>query len=155
MTPQTLEQFEQFLDDLTQDVESLDNDLVPLINQIVEELKVAAPINTNRNSPDAGDLKNSIRGIVSGYSVQFQFNRYGLYQNFGVMPKAKTPFNSLKNQATQPFGVTPSFVDPFMNGGEYKYKTRKFGLPARQWFDFQSINDRIIEKIIQLTTPNI
>ena len=46
-------------------------------------------------------------------------------------------------QPQQPFGIT----EP-VDLGFYEYTNRKFGLPARPFFDIQEIEDRLFETVL-------
>ena len=87
-----------------------------------------------------GPLYNSIQAdATSNTTVTISMLDYGLYNNYGVNP-------------------TPSFI----NGGgmvktnnfgtKFKYGSRTFGLPSRQFFDVETLQERIAQDIaIEIT----
>lgn len=138
----TVEEFEDFLGEVVDNLETLDNDLVPLVNRIVADLKRDAPVDTGR-------LRDSIEGIVANNTVIFSLADHGLYQNFGV--DASEGVN-LKEGSIKPFGIEIEGLGTF---GNYSYKTRKYGIPARPWMDIPDILGRIVREIERLAQQNI
>ena len=135
----TVEQFEDFLGEYTDQLESLDGSLTPLVNQMVNDLKSNAPVARK----DGGSLRRSIVGGVSDNEVEFGWLDYGTYQNYGVGPDPKSPITSGR---IDPFGITePIELGPF------RYKTRKFGLSAKPWFDVEDMARLITEELERIT----
>lgn len=122
----TVEEFDRFLGDFAEDAEQLVNELIPTVNDIVNEMKAAdaAPV-------DKGNLQRSIQGVVRGDDVEFLMFDYGYYQNYGVSGQ-----NDQLGVADIPAGV-------FGTPGPFKFKTRRYGLPAQDWYDFGSIAQRL------------
>ena len=134
----TVEEFESFLGEYAERLQDIGADLTPLVNEMVNDLKSRAP-------RDKGDLKRSIVGAVRGNEVEFGWLDYGTYQNFGVGPDPK----SIKSGRQEPFGITkPIELGPF------RYKTRKFGLSAKPWFNVEEMTDDITTEIRRLTNNN-
>lgn len=146
----TVDQFEDFLNEVVQNVEQLDNNLVPLINQMVQELKNRAPV-------DNGDLKSSIRATVVDNAVTFSFLDYGLYQNFGVAGTKQNQGAKPISQGLQGAGKIMKFGSQTI-GGKLPFGVRKAiaekGLKPQDWFDFEDMQQRIITEIERLTTQN-
>jgi len=148
----TTEQFESALEGFGETLGNLSPILFDLGGQIVDEMK--------RNVPqDTGNLKSSIKAVIDEDSLAFQMLAYGLFQNFGVKPDYNTttqhkPFNSrfggIQNPTEVPFGVEPQPLA----GNFYTYKTRKFGLPQRKFFDVDDIATIIADGVAQQLTTD-
>jgi hypothetical protein len=148
----TTEQFESALEGFGETLGNLSPILFDLGGQIVDEMK--------RNVPqDTGNLKSSIKAVIDEDSLAFQMLAYGLFQNFGVKPDYNTtsqhkPFNSrfggIQNPTEVPFGVDPQPL----SGNFYTYKTRKFGLPQRKFFDVDDIATIIADGVAQQLTTD-
>ena len=100
--------------------------LIPTVNDIVNELKAAAPV-------DKGDLKRSIKGVVQGDTAEILMFDYGYYQNYGVSGK---PDDGLGM-------VIPPGI--FGTPGPFNFKSTRLGIPAQEWYDFKSIKQRLID----------
>jgi hypothetical protein len=129
------------------DPKSIAGDLTRDLDNIAYRLRTLAP-------QDSGRLRSSIALLASGSTgdveVTLQMLDYGLYQNYGVGPQAKTPFNSLSSTNAprrQPYGVTVSGVSL----GDYMYESRNFGLPATVFFDYE----QLLTEIAQLAENGI
>ena len=133
----TVEQFESFLGEYAERLEDIGADLTPLVNEMVNDLKREAPY-------DKGNLRRSIVGAVRGDEVEFGWLYYGSYQNYGVSG-TKDGLGETVNEAVSPF---PS------RGSNYKFKTRRFGLPAQNWFDIDDMTQLIVDEITRLTENN-
>tara|TARA_R110001632_G_scaffold183961_1_gene304039 strand:+ start:113 stop:565 length:453 start_codon:yes stop_codon:yes gene_type:complete len=148
----TTEEFERALEGFGETLGNLSPVLFDLGGQIVDEMK--------RNVPqDTGNLKSSIKAVIDEDSLSFQMLAYGLFQNFGVKPDYNTsskhkPFNSrfggIQNPQEVPFGVEPQPL----SGNFYTYKTRKFGLPQRKFFDVDDIATIIADGVAQQLTTD-
>lgn len=132
--------FENFraLVELEDNLENLDRELNILATKIVDEMRADAP-------KDTGALKRSIKLNLDRYGFQIEMLNYGFFNNYGVGPTARTPFNRRPTGGTpqQPFGVT----EP-LTLGNYEYQNRKFGLPARPFFDLEEIQNRLIDVVL-------
>ena len=124
--------------ELIDEINDLDGAIQALATQLATEIRDASPV-------DSGDLRRSIKVNLDRYGFQLEMLSYGFYQNYGVGPQAQTPFNPMPTggQPQQPFGIT----EP-VDLGFYQYKNRKFGLPARPFFDIQDIEDRLFETVL-------
>ena len=124
------DQFDAF-QEIIEDINDLDGAIQALATQLATEIRDGAPV-------DNGDLKRSIKVNLDRYGFRLEMLAYGFYQNYGVGPQARTPFNQMPTggQPQQPFGIT----EP-VDLGLYEYTNRKFGLPARPFFDIQEIED--------------
>lgn len=148
----TTEEFERALEGFGETLGNLSPVLFDLGGQIVDEMK--------RNVPqDTGNLKSSIKAVIDEDSLSFQMLAYGLFNNFGVKPDYNTssehkPFNSrfggIQNPTEVPFGVEPQPL----SGNFYTYKTRKFGLPQRKFFDVDDIATIIADGVAQQLTTD-
>ena len=95
----------------------------------------------------SGRLRSSIalraEGSPGQLGVILQMLDYGLYQNFGVGPRARQPFNTLSGTNAprrQPYGVD---VED-QSFGNYQYRDgRRFGLPATVFFDYEQLLNEI------------
>ena len=130
----TVEQFEDFLGEYTDQLESLDGSLTPLVNQMVNDLKSNAPV-------DKGDLRRSIVGGVRDNEVEFGWLNYGSFQNYGVSGTTDG-LGEAVNEAVSPFP---------RSGNTYAFKTRKFGLTAQDWFDVDEMTRLITEELERIT----
>lgn len=124
--------------ELIEEINDLDGAIQALATQLATEIRDAAPV-------DNGDLKRSIKVNLDRYGFRLEMLAYGFYQNYGVGPQARTPFNQMPTggEPRQPFGIT-SPIDL----GFYEYKDRRFGLPARPFFDIQEIEDRLFQTVL-------
>tara|TARA_R110000796_G_scaffold28582_1_gene78026 strand:+ start:146 stop:559 length:414 start_codon:yes stop_codon:yes gene_type:complete len=119
-----LDQFGESLNDLQPELESL-------MSEIVGDMKRNAPV-------DTGALRNSIRGEATSNSMTIFMNDYGNFQNYGVGPSPKN--GTIKKVE---FGISPRpSSEPF-----YMFKTRKFGLRAKDWFSLEEIKDQFAEEL--------
>ncbi len=133
----TVEQFESFLGDYAERLEDIGADLTPLVSQMVNDLKSDAPV-------DKGDLRRSIVGAVQGDTVEFGWLNYGSFQNYGVSG-TKDELGEKVDEAVSPFP---------RSGNKYKFKTRRFGLPAQDWFDIEQMTRDITTELTRLTNNN-
>jgi hypothetical protein len=148
----TVEEFKRALEGVVEAMDNLSPVLTNIGGQIVEDMKENAPY-------DIGNLKSSIKAVIDEDSLSFEMLAYGLFQNFGVKPdyntkKTPKPFNSRFGGITNPTEV-PFGVDPQPREGKfYKYKpdNRKFGLPARKFFDVDEIATIIADGVAQQLT---
>jgi hypothetical protein len=146
----TVEDFEQFLGEYTDQLEDLNSSLTPLVNQMVNDLKSDAPDNK-------GDLRRSIVGAVRDYQVEFGMLGYGIAQNYGVKG-TKSSYGVEPIQDGIPgAGSTMSFKSKTI-GGNLPYGVRKSiaekGLKPKNWFDMDEMTQLIVDEITRLTTEN-
>ncbi len=121
----TVEEFDTFLSDIARDAEDLVNNLIPTVNDIVNEIKAEAPDNK-------GDLIRSIKGVVQGDTAEIIMFDYGYYQNYGV------------SGTEDSLGISiPSGI--FGTPGPFSFQKRRYGLPATEWYDFETIKQRLID----------
>lgn len=130
----TVEEFESFLGEYTDQLEDLDGSLTPLVNQMVNDLISNAP-------RDTGDLKRSIVGGVRDNEVEFGWLYYGSYQNYGVSG-TKDGLGEAVNEAVSPFP---------RSSNTYSFKTRRFGLKAQNWFDVDDMTRLITRELERIT----
>ncbi len=124
--------------ELIEDINDLDGAIQNLATRIATEIREDSPV-------DSGDLRRSIKVNLDRFGFRLEMLDYGFFQNYGVSPQAQTPFNQMPTGGSpqQPFGIS----EP-VDLGFYQYKNRKFGLPARPFFDVQEIEDRLYETVL-------
>jgi hypothetical protein len=146
----TVQEFESALEGFGETLDNLSPVLFDLGGRIVDQMKADAPY-------DIGNLKSSIKAVIDEDSLSFQMLRYGLFQNFGVKPNYNTSskhkdfssrFGGIANPSEVAFGVEPQPL----SGNFYTYKTRKFGLPARKFFDVDDVAAIIADGVAQQLT---
>tara|TARA_R110000744_G_scaffold46545_1_gene102848 strand:+ start:5401 stop:5835 length:435 start_codon:yes stop_codon:yes gene_type:complete len=127
--------------ELIEEINDLDGAIQSLATELATEIRENAPV----AAVNGGSLKRSVKVLLDKYGFQIEMNDYGFFQNYGVGPQARTPFNQMPTggEPEQPFGIKSP-----ISLGDYEYKTRKFGLPARQFFNIQDIEDRLIETVL-------
>lgn len=131
------EAYEEFsrLSDRWSNPQYLVGELSQEFDRLTYEMRRLAPVDTGR-------LKSSIALLAEAtgkdLSVVLQMLDYGYYQNFGVLPTAKSPINRLAStpaERTQPYGIPP--FTPF------RYTNRQFGLPATNFIQFEELRDQV------------
>ena len=140
----TLEEFVDDLGELAIELSEPQQLLLRIGGGIVEDMKSRVPV-------DTGYLRNNIRVSVTGNdTIVFSMPAYGAYQNYGVggtdggaiiSPGHNKPWRggSLK----QPFGITdPAIVGPF------RYSSRRYGIPSRQFYDEGLLTTEIGEQFL-------
>ena len=80
------------------------------------------------------NLYNSISAFAEDDKLVIGMLNYGLYNNYGVMP---TP--SFKNGGEAP--ITNNF------GTVFRYQSRQFGLPSRQFFNQETIAAQVAREV--------
>jgi len=131
----TVNEFEQQLGGFGQSLEDISAILLSIAGPIVDDIKSGAPV-------DTGALKQSVQARVQGDSLFIEMLYYGMFQNFGV--------NGTEDRvATEvPFGVSERPTsEPF-----YAFKQRRFGLPARGFFDVDLITEIVADRVAQQLT---
>ena len=113
--------------------------LVEDLDNLAYQMRRLAPV-------DSGRLRSSIaltaQGSTDEFNVVLQMLDYGLYQNFGVGPRARSPFNTLSGttaERRQPYGVEVGDTSL----GNYMYNHRNFGLPATVFFDYETLLNQV------------
>jgi hypothetical protein len=126
----TVEEFEEQLAGFGESIRDLNPLLDQLANEIASQIRQDAPV-------DTGALRNSIRTFVSHNSFELTMLYYGAFQNYGVKGTEQG------NADPVAFGITPRPTnEPF-----YAFKTRRYGLPARRFFDISDIEDLIVSRL--------
>ena len=111
--------------------------LAEYADEVVENMKANVPV-------DTGTLRNSIRwGFTGDTQLEFYMREYGFFQNYGVGGSASSPINLVSVPA---FGVVQPSSPPY-----YRFRTRRFGLPSQTFFNFDNIQNTIIEGIASFT----
>ena len=131
----TLNEFEQQLEGFGQSLTDISAILLQIAGPIVDDIKSAAPFKD-------GYLKDSIQARVQGDSLFIEMLYYGMFQNFGV--------NGTEDRIADeiPFGVSERpLSEPF-----YAFKQRRFGLPARGFFDVDLITEIVADGVAQQLT---
>ncbi len=110
--------------------------LTELGSEITESMKRNVPV-------DTGALKQSIRYVVNGNTIEFYMREYGFFQNYGVGGSASSPINLVSVPA---FGVVQPSSPPY-----YRFSTRRFGLPSQTFFNYDNILNTITDGIASFT----
>ena len=107
--------------------------------EIVSSIKAVTPVGTGDG---AGALKNSVSYIIRGDSLLINMLDYGAFQNYGV--------NGTESSEAIPveFGIAlrPS-SEPF-----FAFKTRRFGLRPRSFFNLDTITNQVAQAFLALPT---
>jgi hypothetical protein len=129
----TVDDFIADLSELGQELSDPQQILTEIGSDITEEMRRRVPV-------DTGALKQSIGYTVNSNQIEFKMLYYGFFQNYGVSGQS----DSLGR--TVPFGLlAPS------NGSFYQFKKRAFGLPAQQFFNYDTITNEITDGIADFT----
>lgn len=119
--------------------------LVEDLDNLAYQMRQLAPI-------DSGRLRSSIaltaQGSPDEFNVVLQMLDYGLYQNYGVGPRANEPFRTLSGtnaERRQPYGVEVEG----QTLGDYMYSHRNFGLPATVFFDYETLLNQVTTLVEQ------
>ena len=103
--------------------------------EIVSSIKAVTPV-------DTGALKNSVSYIIKGDSLLINMLDYGVYQNYGVNGTESSEANPVE------FGVQPRpSSEPF-----FAFKTRRFGLRPRSFFNMDTITNQVAQAFLALPT---
>ena len=122
------------LENFGDSIENIDNYLLALGSKLVEEMKANAPV-------DQGDLKNSISAVVQDNSLVISMLTYGVFQNYGVGgTEGGSRFGIVEDV---PAGVLPRPTSE----PQYKYQTKKYGIPAQNWFDLDTLRNAVFNEI--------
>jgi len=128
--PNNISDFEALLLGFGQTLNEIDILLLDISGKIVDDMKSKSPIKT-------GALKKSITSIVSNKTLTFNMLVYGAFQNYGVNG------TNVKQAKQVQFGVEPRPLnEPF-----YAFKSRRFGLKSRDFFDIDEIIDRVSNEL--------
>mgnify|MGYP000152942632 FL=1 len=131
----TVNEFEQQLGGFGESLQDITAILLQVAGPIVDDIKSRAPV-------DTGALKQSVQARVQGDSLFIEMIYYGMFQNFGVNGTEDRIANEV------PFGVSERpLSEPF-----YAFKQRRFGLPARGFFDVDLITEIVADGVAQQLT---
>jgi len=131
----TVNEFEQQLGGFGESLQDITAILLQVAGPIVDDIKSRAPV-------DTGALKQSVQARVQGDSLFIEMIYYGMFQNFGVNGTEDRIANEV------PFGVSERPTsEPF-----YAFKQRRFGLPARGFFDVDLITEIVADGVAQQLT---
>jgi hypothetical protein len=126
----TVEDFESQLENLGQALSTIDNILLNAGGKMVADMKQHAPF-------DTGALYSSLAAVVENNTLKISMLNYGAFQNYGVAGQ----------QGESRFGVVDAVQDGVdlrpTTEPKYKYKTKKFGIPARRFFNTDDIADYV------------
>ena len=129
----TVDDFIADLSELGQELSDPQQILTEIGSDITEEMRRRVPV-------DTGALKQSIGYTVNSNQIEFKMLYYGFFQNYGVSGQSDSLGRSV------PFGLlAPS------NGSFYQFKKRAFGLPAQQFFNYDTITNEITDGIADFT----
>jgi hypothetical protein len=118
--------FEKQLENFGQAINNLDLYLLQVAGPIVDRMKQRSPV-------DTGDLRNSIRAEVANNTLTFKMMFYGGFQNYGVRGTEDNKGIDVE------FGVEPRPTnEPF-----YAFKSRRFGLTNRNFFNMNEMSDEV------------
>ena len=151
----TVEQFEAQLGDLGENLMNMQTILTEIAGRIVDDIKDAAPVNS-------GDLKRSIKAIVTDTELQIAMLNYGVFQNYGVDGMSQ----SVANEVPQ-FGIDPQPAngrkfgfsgDYTMIGGDLPFGVRKkiyqLGVRPQPFFDIEDMSELITEYVANRLLEN-
>jgi hypothetical protein len=138
--------FDNFQTGIVDGLENLDRELQALATEIVTEMRRDVPKNDK-------ELMKSIKFQLDRYSFRLSMLEYGFYQNFGVSGtdggyNTETPHKAFGNSfggIKQPFGISKPISD-----GNFNYRSRKFGIPSRQFYDLEQIQNRLGQLVSDL-----
>ena len=74
--------------ELIEDINDLDGAIQNLATRIATEIREGSPV-------DSGDLRRSIKVNLDRFGFRLEMLDYGFFQNYGVSPQARTPFNQM------------------------------------------------------------
>lgn len=129
----TVDDFIADLSELGQELSDPQQILTEIGSDITEEMRRRVPV-------DTGALKQSITYTINGNKIEFSMLYYGFFQNYGVRGQSDS-FGATVPRAL----LTPS------NGSFYQFKKRAFGLPAQQFFNYDTITNEITDGIADFT----
>ncbi len=138
--------FDNFQTGIVDGLENLDRELQALATEIVTEMRRDVP-------KDDKDLMKSIKFQVDRYSFRLEMLNYGAYQNYGVSGteggyNTETQHKAFRNSfggIKQPFGITKPVSD-----GPFNYRSKKYGIPSRQFYNLQQIQNRLENLVLDL-----
>ena len=113
---------------------NLDDILLAVGGEIVQELKLRAPV-------DEGELRNSIGAVVQNNSLSIEMLVYGLFQNYGVAGTDGDSRFGVVNPV--PAGILP----PPRQSDKYQFRERRYGIPAQSFFNYEELAQRIQTEI--------
>ncbi len=126
MAQQSIQDFENQINQFGQGLNNLDLYLLQVAGGIVDRMKQRSPV-------DTGALKQSIRAEVMNNTLTFKMMFYGGFQNYGVRGTQDNKGIDVE------FGVQPRpSAEPF-----YAFKKRRFGLRNRDFFNMNDMSDEV------------
>ena len=134
----TEREFEDYLDNIGQDLRNSDALLLEIVSPILQMMKQRAPYAT-------GKLQSSIGAFVNNGTIKFNMLYYGAYQNYGVGGSESSPTN-LKEVPKFGIDQQPS------NGSFYRFRNRRYGLPAQEFFNIEQMTDYIVSEYENIIT---
>lgn len=134
----TIEQFESQLQAFGQQLNNLDAHLLTIGGELVAQIRAIAP-------EDSGDLKRSLQAVVDNNTLKIQMLYYGMFQNYGV------------SGTEDSLGLTvPQNIEPQpLSGSEYKFETRRFGIPAQSFFNYETLQNQVAQRLDQLLQQDL
>ncbi len=146
----TVEDFAQQMGDLGESLENMQTILTEIAGRIVEDIKSSAPV-------DGGELRNSIKAIVTENELQVAMLNYGVFQNYGVDGISRSVANEVPRFGISPqprtgskFGFSGDYT---MIGGDLPFGVRKkiyqLGIQPQTFFDIEDMSDLITEYVAE------
>lgn len=148
----TVDEFENALSDFGETLDNLTPILLDIGGRIVDDVKAGAPI-------DTGALRESIKAVVDGDSLEIQMLYYGIFQNYGVDGMQNAPAREVPQ-----FGVPqPTTGSRFGFSGNYEaiggtlpFAVRKsiykMGIKPQSFFDIDAISQAVADGVAQQLT---
>ena len=131
----TEREFEDYLDNIGQDLRNSDAILLEIVSPILQMMKQRAPYAT-------GKLQSSIGAFVNNGTIKFNMLYYGAYQNYGV----KGTEDDLGVAVPEGIDQRPSF------GAKYAFRKRRYGLPRQEFFNIEQMTDYIVSEYENIIT---
>lgn len=134
----SVDDFEKQIGNFGQALNNLDLFLLNVSGPIVDKMRQKAPV-------DTGALRDSIKAVVQNNTLTFNMLIYGSFQNYGV----RGTEDQLGKEVE--FGVDPRpTTEPF-----YSFKSRRFGLRNRDFFNMNEISDEVANYLADRLIENI
>jgi hypothetical protein len=130
------------LNALLDGLESYETDLLQVVRDTIR-VEMAAKVTTKSNT---NSIRNSIQAVQTADNLQIQIVDYGMFQNYGVQGLESGSAIPNHEGYTYKFGVKAE--NKIKEGKAQLYwKTWKYGIKARRWFDVEEVLQKIEEEL--------